>query len=59
MFEPRRIAERLRQHADIYAIAAQLYHDDERLADDFERLAYECRQIARRINRALSMEDLH
>ena len=48
MFEQHQIAERLLQHAEIYLVAAQLYCD-EKVSDDFERLAYECQQIALKI----------
>jgi hypothetical protein len=58
MFEQHQIAERLRQHAEIYSIAAQLYCD-EAVSDDFQRLAYECQQIALRISRQGSTPVLH
>jgi len=45
MFERHKIAERLRAHAEICDVAADLY-SNEPIAADLERLAQACRQIA-------------
>lgn len=50
MFERHKIAEWLREHAEVYVIAAALY-SDEKVSADFEQLAETCRQIAQTVCR--------
>lgn len=45
MFERQNFAERLRDNADIFEIAAALYSDED-VSIDLERLAKDCRQTA-------------
>ena len=50
MFEHHKIAERLREHAEPYVIAAALY-SDEKVSAGFEQLAEICRQVAQTVCR--------
>lgn len=40
-----KLADRLRDHAEIYLIASALYCD-ENVSNDFNQLAHACRQVA-------------
>ena len=45
-----KLAERLKDHAEIYLIASALYCD-ENVSSDFNELAHACRQVAMTLTR--------